>query len=86
VTSTRAATLRERPVPVGLLFPYMSERIGSRKAKAGNPQTAGRRGVCGAGILTRHLGPLVRFLRERDFVTNMLRVMRDSDARARVYV
>jgi hypothetical protein len=61
VTSTRAATLRERPVPVGLLFPCMSYRIGSRKAKEGNPQTAGRRGVRGAGILTRHLGPLVRF-------------------------
>lgn len=61
MTSTRAATLRERPVPVGFLFLCMSYGSGVCKAKEGNPQTAGRRGVCGAGILTRHLGLLVRF-------------------------
>jgi hypothetical protein len=85
VTSIRAATLRERPVPVGLLFPCMSNGSGvvrTRKESADSWSAWRVR----RRYFDAQFGSACPFLRERDFVTNMLRVMRYSDARARVYV
>jgi hypothetical protein len=75
VTSTRAATLRERPAPVGLLFSCMSYRIGSRRAKEGNPQTLV--GVaCAAPVFWRAILVRLSVFTSKIFVTNMLRMMR----------